>query len=135
MSLPPSTLTFVTSMGQALRHVLRAVDLGDSVVAESLSTFVRDVTDDHCGRFGTEFGCQLGGLRKRAERVLVEVALIVMQGVNQNAGHQISFLSSSQATIFSTVSLVSSSSMISPASFAGGGFSATTVVCEPASPT
>ena len=43
-----------------------------------------------------------------------------VEDVNENVSHQISFLSSSQATIFSTVSLVSSSSMIFPGSLAGG---------------
>ena len=46
-----------------------------------------------------------------------------------------SFLSSSQARIFSTVSFVSSSSMISPAAFSAGGLMARTCVREPCSPT
>ena len=54
-----------------------------------------------------------------AQRVLVEGAVLV-QDVGQDVAHDRSFLSSSQATIFSTVSFVSSSSMIWPAAFSGG---------------
>jgi hypothetical protein len=43
-----------------------------------------------------------------------------VQRVDQDPAHASSFLSSSQATIFSTVSFVSSSSMIWPGALAGG---------------
>ena len=48
------------------------------------------------------------------------IGAVVMQRVDQDPAHDRSFLSSSHATIFSTVSLVSSSSMIWPAALAGG---------------
>src|SRR3954451_24706433 len=67
----------------------------------------------------TDLGGQARGLGHRAERVLVEGALVV-ERVHQDPAHARSFLSSSHATIFSTVSLVSSSSMICPAALAGG---------------
>ena len=59
----------------------------------------------------SQIGGELRAFRDRAERVLVERAVVV-QRVDQDPTHASSFLSSSHATIFSTVSLVSSSSMI-----------------------
>ena len=69
------------------------------------------ISDDLAGQAST--------LGDGAERVLVEGALVV-ERVDQDPAHASSFLSSSHATIFSTVSFVSSSSMIWPADLAGG---------------
>ena len=66
-----------------------------------------------------ELGGEASALGDGAERVLVEGALVV-ERVDQDPAHASSFLSSSHATIFSTVSFVSSSSMIWPADFSGG---------------
>jgi len=109
---------------------LAAANLGASA-----RVIVGDVADHQRGGLPADLGGQLRRLGDRPERVLVEVALVVVQGVDQDASHYRSFLSSSQATIFSTVSLVSSSSMISPDCLAGGGLMARTLVFEPSSPT
>src|SRR5206468_10543375 len=90
--------------------------------------------DHHDVRLLAELLGELRALGDRAERVLVELALVV-ECVGEDAAHARSFLSSSQATIFSTVSPVSSSSMISPASFSGGGLIASTSVRLPCEPT
>src|SRR6185436_4749698 len=121
-------------LGEAL-GALRAVDLGHAVLAERGAQVVGQVAAaDHDGRgLAADLLGELRALGHRAERVLVELALVV-KCVNEDA-HASSFLSSSQATIFSTVSFVSSSSMISPASFWGGGLIARTSVREPCSPT
>ena len=60
---------------------------------------------------GARLASELGG----------ECHVVVVERVDQDPAHASSFLSSSHATIFSTVSFVSSSSMICPASLAGGG--------------
>ena len=114
---------------------------------------VGDVPDHHDPGVASDLGGQLRRLGDGAQRVLVEAVLVVVEGVDQNPRHLSTCLarratrfralrrllrsisSSSQATIFSTVSEVSSSSMISPACFSGGGLIASTWVFEPASPT
>ena len=111
-----------------------AEDLRHAVVAQRGGEVVGDVADDDRMGLAAELGSQPGGLGDAAERVLVEGALVV-QGVGEDATHANSFLSSSQATIFSTVSLVSSSSMISPAAFFGGALKSPQTTFEPASPT
>ena len=106
-----------------LREALRAfdaVDLRRAVVAELTPPDRRDaLAHDDRVALGAELGREAGALGDGAERVLVDRAVVV-QRVDQNPAHDRSFLSSSHATIFSTVSLVSSSSMIWPADFAGG---------------
>src|SRR5439155_14423890 len=114
---------------------LRAPDLRRAVLAERLREIVGDLlADDDRVRVGADVFRSLGGLGHRPERVLVELALVV-EYVGEDPAHPSNFLSSSQATIFSTVSPVSSSSMISPACFSGGGLISSTVVREPCSPT
>src|SRR5262249_52698430 len=106
-----------------LREALRSLDvehLGGAVGAERAGQVVgHALADDDRVAFGAQLGGQAGALGDRAERVLVERAL-VMQRVDQNPTHPSQFLASSHATICSTVSLVSSSSMIRPAAFSGG---------------
>ena len=99
---------------------LGAVDLGGAVLAERRAEVVGEVVaaDDHDGGVAADLLGQLRALGDGAERVLVELALVV-KCVGQDPAHASSFLSSSQATIFSTVSLVSSSSMISPGLLGG----------------
>ena len=97
-----------------------AEDLRGAVVAELAGEIVGDaLADDDRVTLGPELGGEPSTLGHGAERVLVERALVV-QRVDQDPAHASSFLSSSQATICSTVSEVSSSSMIRPASLAGG---------------
>src|SRR6185295_5820224 len=119
---------------QALR-ALHAVHLRHAVPAERRAQVVGEVVAaDHDGRgLAADLPGQLRALGHGAERVLVELALVV-KCVNEDA-HASSFLSSSQATTFSTVSFVSSSSMISPAAFSSGGLIARTSVREPSAPT
>src|SRR6185503_6069270 len=116
---------------------LGPVDLGGAVAAERRAELVGQVValaDHDHGGLAADLARQPGGLGDGAQRVLVELALVV-ECVGEDPAHARSFLSSSQLTIFSTVSFVSSSSMISPASFCGGGLIASTVVREPCSPT
>src|SRR5829696_5963911 len=121
-----------------LREPLRAlgaVDLGRAVLAERGAELVGEIVaadDDGRGLLAQLLG-ELRSLGDGAERVLVELALVV-KCVSKDA-HASSFLSSSQATTFSTVSFVSSSSMISPPAFSGGGLMERTWVREPCSPT
>ena len=126
------------------RALAAAGEIGDDQVREIapglqvrgfLPSLYGSVADDHRRGLAANLLGQLGRLGEGAERVLVEVARVVVQGVNQNPGHQTSFLSSSQATILLTVSSVSSSSKTSPGSFAGGGLIASTRVFEPSMPT
>ena len=77
------------------------------------------VADHDRVTLAAELGGEASTLGDGAERVLVDGAVVV-QRVDQDPAHARSFLSSSQATIFSTVSFVSSSSMIWPADFSGG---------------
>ena len=106
-------------LGEAL-GALDAEDLRRAVVAELAREIVGDALADHDRvTLGAELGGESSTLGDRAERVLVESALVV-ERVDQDPAHASSFLSSSQATICSTVSFVSSSSMILPASLAGG---------------
>src|SRR3954453_22414955 len=95
-------------VGDRLGEALRALDakhLGRAVGAELGGEIVRDALADHDRvAFRAELRGQAGALRDRAERVLVEGALVV-QGVDQDPAHASSFLSSSHATIFSTVPL------------------------------
>src|SRR3979409_2012546 len=70
-------------------------------------------------RLAAELAGELGALGDGAEGILVELPVLV-ENVNEDIAHARSFLSSSQAMICSTVSFVSSSSMIWPASFWGG---------------
>ena len=99
---------------------LDAVDLRRAVLTELAGQVVGDaLADDDRVALGAELGRELRALGDRAERVLVDRAVVV-QRVDQDPAHASSFLSSSHATIFSTVSLVSSSSMIWPADLAGG---------------
>src|SRR5215218_641694 len=120
---------------QALGN-LGTEDLRRAVAAQRRAEVVGQVvaTDDDDSRLATDLLGELGTLGDGAERVLVEGALVV-ERVGQDPAHASSFLSSSQLTIFSTVSLVSSSSMISPADLAGGGLIARTAVREPSWPT
>ena len=93
---------------------LGPVDLLGAVLAERGAQLVGQVVPadhDHAG-LAAELPGEPGALGHGTERVLVELAF-VMECVGEDA-HANSFLSSSQATIFSTVSFVSSSSMISP---------------------
>src|SRR5439155_7559804 len=116
---------------EALRRI-RNPDLRCAVLAERLREIVGDVlADDDRVRFGADLACELGRLGDGAERVLVELALVV-EYVREDPAHPRSFLSSSQATICWTVSSVSSCSMIWPAAFSGGGLIARTSVLEPA---
>src|SRR3954447_16850403 len=115
----------------------RDVGLRRAVLAELRGEIGRQVVavaDEHRVRLLAELVRELGGLGDRAERVLVELAVVV-EYVGEDPAHARSFLSSSHDTIFSTVSSVSSSSMISPASFSGGGLMDRTRVLEPSSPT
>src|SRR3954462_8018226 len=115
---------------------LRAVDLGRAVLAEPAEEVVAQVVaaDDDRRGLAADLAGQLRGLGDRAEGVLVELALVV-EDVGEDPTHASSFLSSSQETIRCTVSSVSSSSMISPACFSGGGLMASTLVREPSEPT
>src|SRR5205085_12448736 len=83
-----------------------------------------------------ELAGQPRALGHGAEGVLVELALVV-EGVDEDVvgRHQISFLSSSQARILSTVSFVSSSSMIVPPAFCGGALKSPHWTAEPSAPT
>src|SRR5215217_4640523 len=99
-----------------------AVDLARPVAAERRAQVVRQaglVAHHDRVTLGAELGREPSTLGHRPERVLVEGALVV-ERVDQDPAHASSFLSSSHATIFSTVSFVSSSSMIWPADFSGG---------------
>src|SRR3954447_16435183 len=101
---------------------LDAVDLGGAVGPERRAELVGQaglVADHDDVALGVQLGGEAGALGDGAERVLVEGALVV-ERVDQDPAHASSFLSSSHATICSTVSLVSSSSMIRPDSFCGG---------------
>ena len=111
-----STTGWARPSGPSTRKTLRR-----AVVAErgARSSAGRLVADHDRVTLGAELGGEARALGDGAERVLVERALVV-QRVDQDPAHARSFLSSSQATIFSTVSFVSSSSMICPASLAGG---------------
>ena len=91
---------------------------GPEGLAQPVVDAMAKVMDDGVA-LRAELRRQPRALRDGAERVLVERAVVV-QRVDEDAAHEMSFLSSSQATICSTVSLVSSSSMILPASLAGG---------------
>src|SRR5262249_49560442 len=123
-------------LGEPLGLALGAEDLADAVVAERRAEIVGQIvaTDDDRVGLAAELRSKPAGLRDRAERVLVERALVV-EHVNQDVAHASSFLSSSHATIFSTVSLVSSSSMISPAALDGGAWKLPHWTCEPSPPT
>ena len=106
-------------LGEAL-GTFDAEDLARAVVAELAREVVGDALADHDRvTLGPELAGEASALGDGAERVLVEGALVV-ERVDQDPAHDRSFLSSSQATICSTVSAVSSSSMILPASLAGG---------------
>src|SRR4051812_3501725 len=96
-----------------------AVDLRRAPIAELGGEVVGHLADHDRVALGAELAGELRALGDRPERVLVERAVVV-QRVDQDRAHASSFLSSSHATIFSTVSLVSSSSMIWPADLAGG---------------
>src|ERR1700754_1578236 len=74
-------------LGQALGHALGPVDLGGAVDAERRAGGVGDVAHHQRGSLAADFAGQLGGLGDRPERVLVEVALVVVEGVNQDACH------------------------------------------------
>src|SRR5436190_19153211 len=114
---------------------MRDPNLCRAVLAERLREVVRHaLADDDRVRLGADLARELGGLRDGTEGVLVELALVV-EYVSEDPAHPRSFLSSSQATICWTVSSVSSSSMIWPACFSGGGLIARTSVLEPDSPT
>ena len=108
-----------------LREALRplgAEHLGGAVGAERREHVVAEaglVADHDRVTLAAELGGEASALGDGAERVLVDLPVVV-QGVDENRAHASSFLSSSQATIFSTVSFVSSSSMIWPADFSGG---------------
>ena len=108
-----------------LRETLRplgAPHLGGAVGAERREHVVAEaglVADHDRVTLTAELGGETSTLGDGAQRVLVDLP-VVMQGVDENRAHASSFLSSSQATIFSTVSFVSSSSMIWPADFSGG---------------
>src|SRR5262249_26800965 len=99
-------------------------------------------TDEDRVRLATELGGELRALGDRALRVLVDRALVV-ERVDKDVRHsdqflsraQMSLRSSSQATIFSTVSLVSSSSMMRPAALAGGALAAVHCAAELSPPT
>src|SRR5207248_2309789 len=83
-------------------------DLGRAVVAERLREVVGDVLADHDGVcLEADVLRALGRLGDGTERGRVEGALVV-EDVRQDRAHPRSFLSSSQATTFSTVSTVSS---------------------------
>src|SRR5439155_2148744 len=86
--------------------------------------------DDDGVRLAAQLGRELRALGDGAQRVLVELAVFV-KDVHQDVAHASSFLSSSHATICSTVSLVSSSSMICPGSFCGGSWKLPLSTCEP----
>ncbi len=58
-----------------------------AVGAEPGRRVVGDVADDHRRRLGAELAGELRRLRDRAERVLVEVALVVVEGVDQDPRH------------------------------------------------
>src|ERR1700729_3672622 len=122
-------------LGKAL-FAASAEHLGGAVGADRLAQIVGQiVAADHDGvAFAADLGCTRGALGHRPERVLVERAL-VMQNVDQDIRHQISFLSSSHATIFSTVSFVSSSSMICPAGLASGAWKSPHSTRDPSPPT
>ncbi len=101
---------------------LDAVDLARAVGPERGAQLVGQaglLADHDRVALGAQLGGEAGALGDGAERVLVEGALVV-ERVDQDPAHASSFLSSSHATICSTVSLVSSSSMILPADFSGG---------------
>src|SRR4051794_12866269 len=126
-------------VGDRLRQALGAldaVDLRRAVLAERLDQVVGQVVaaEHERGSLAADLTGQLRGLRDGAEGVLVELALVV-EDVGEDPTHASSFLSSSQETIRCTVSSVSSSSMISPACFSGGGLIASTWVREPSEPT
>src|SRR4029077_6948004 len=74
-------------LGETLRHALGAVDLRRPVFAEPGSSLVGNVADHQRGRLTADFSGQLGGLGDGAEAVFVEVALVVVEGVNQDACH------------------------------------------------
>ena len=115
-------------LGHGVDHRLRealgtldAEDLRRPVGAERGEQVVGQaglVADDDRVAFAAELVRQASALGDGAERVLVELALVV-ECVDEDA-HASNFLSSSQPTICSTVSVVSSSSMMRPASLAGG---------------
>ena len=99
---------------------LDAVDLAGAELTQLGGEIVGDaLADDDRVALGAELGREARPFGHGPERVLVERAFVV-QRVDQDPAHASSFLSSSHATIFSTVSLVSSSSMIWPADLAGG---------------
>ncbi len=106
-------------LGEAL-GALDAEDLGGAPGAERGEQVVGEaglLADHDRVTLAAELGGEAGALGDGAERVLVERALVV-ERVDED--HASSFLSSSHATICSTVSFVSSSSMIRPASLLGG---------------
>src|SRR4051794_12498745 len=74
-------------LGQTLGNVFGPVDLGGAVVAERSAGVVGNLADHQRSGFAADFAGQLGGLGDRSERVLVEVALVVVEGVNQDACH------------------------------------------------
>ena len=108
-------------LGEAL-GALDAEDLRGAEAAERGAQVVGEAgllaDDDHVA-LAAELARQARALGDRAERVLVEGALVV-ERVDQDRAHASSFLSSSQLRICSTVSVVSSSSMIRPGSLAAG---------------
>ena len=112
-----STTGWARPSGPSARNTLRGAvraERREHVVAEAGL-----VADHDRVTLSAELGGEASALGDGAERVLVDLPVVV-QRVDEDPAHARSFLSSSQATIFSTVSFVSSSSMIWPAAFSGG---------------
>ena len=72
---------------EPLGNALGAVDLGGAVPAERRAGVVGDVADHQRRGFAADVSDQPRRLGDRSLRVLVEVALVVVKGVNQNATH------------------------------------------------
>src|SRR5918994_3456596 len=75
-------------LGEALRGLLAAVDPFHAVGAETRGRVIGHVADNHRGGLGAEFAGELRSLGEGAEGVLVELALVVMECVDQDARHQ-----------------------------------------------
>ena len=74
----------------SLGAVSEAAKLAGEIGGEAAAVVVGegdDLTDDQRGRLCAELAGQLRRLRDRALRVLVEVALVVVERINENSGH------------------------------------------------